>query len=303
MIVAKRDLAREANARALAVRKKAGYDYESPLCVYELCARLGLRVRFDPINMEGVYRQDGRLIVLSSLRPIYRRAFTCAHEVGHDTYGHAGSIDELVELTGTEEYDEEEFIVDAFAGILLMPPVGVAFEFGRRGWKAATATPVQIFTIACVFGVGYVTFVNHLAYGLRMISHYQATQLKRVTLPEVRRRLLGLRTQERDRLVLADEQYSRTTIDAEVGAQVVVPAGAIAASPSKGCSPTLDAPEDHGPFRSFTAVRPGIVRVHVPGTPWAIFVRVSRYQYTGWDKFRHLELRDDDEEDGDGDQD
>ncbi len=299
MILRRRDLAREANSRALETRKRAGFDFESPLCVYDLAARLGLRVRFDPINMEGVYRAEGRLIVLPSLRPLSRRAFSCAHEIGHDAYGHAQAIDELIEATGAQEYDEEEFLVQTFAGILLMPPVGVAFEFARRRWTIANATPEQVFTVACAFGVGYETLADHLAYGLRMISSSQALALKRVPVREIRRRLVGARFQIRERMFVADSEYCRPTLDVEVGAYLVLPEQAVLDSACEGARPRLVAEGTHGMWRVLSAVRPGMVRAHVPGTAWATFVRISRYQYTGWDKYRHLELADDDDDEAD----
>src|SRR5437764_415744 len=65
--------------------------------------------------------------------------------------------------------DPDEYAANAFAGFLLMPKIGVRRAFVTRGWAISNPQPEQAFVVACHFGVGYLTLVNHLAYGLRAI--------------------------------------------------------------------------------------------------------------------------------------
>src|SRR5438874_13211824 len=106
--------------------------------------------------MEGTYlKSDPPRILISALRPLFRRVFNCAHELGHHVFGHGSTIDELQE-DGQEKpaFEPNEFLVNAFAGFLLMPPLAVRRAFTLRGWRPETATPEQCFIVACSLGVG-----------------------------------------------------------------------------------------------------------------------------------------------------
>jgi predicted Na+-dependent transporter len=81
-------------------------------------------------------------------------------------FGHGSSIDELREDAKASIKDPKEFLVDAFAGFLLMPTLGMRRAFAVRGWEPQAATPLQFYTIACEFGVGYVSLVTHLSLSL-----------------------------------------------------------------------------------------------------------------------------------------
>ena len=173
MAIDRTALAREALDASLDFRGRAGCDLGTPINVFDLCAALTpqVRVLFTDYSMEGCYlRSDRPLIKVSALRPIGRRAFNCAHELGHHAFGHGSRIDELQadDEQGTSN-DPEEFLANAFAGFLLMPKIAVRGAFTRRGWKAVDAQAPQVFTVACHFGVGYETLVSHLAYGLQEI--------------------------------------------------------------------------------------------------------------------------------------
>ena len=83
---------------ATATRAKAKLDQASPICIYGLCETLGVTVRFNNINMEGMYQRGlPPRIHLSARRPLPRRVYNCAHELGHHVFGHGSSIDELRE--------------------------------------------------------------------------------------------------------------------------------------------------------------------------------------------------------------
>lgn len=291
MIVANRDLVQEALDKSLEVREQAGIPFGVPLNVFDLCERLvpKVRVRFADYSMEGCYfRSDRPLIEISALRPIGRRVFNAAHELGHHVFGHGSRIDELQDEDRPEPQDDpEEILANAFARSLLMPRIGLRKAFTARGWSIKSPTAEQVFVVACHFGVGYLTLVNHLAYGLGEINRPAATGLSRVRLPAIRQTLLG--SSGSDRLWVADRHYSAGTLDTEVGTTLLLPPG------SRPEFPHLEHVADAAGGAIYQAVRPGMTRVEAAGG-WAVVVRISRYQYSGWSTNRHLELIGDDDE-------
>lgn len=279
----RRDLANQAMLKSIDVRLEGKLDLMSPICIYELCDEHKVQVRFVEINMEGAYvANTNPLILISALRPFPRRIFTCAHELGHHIFGHRSTVDQLIkDQEKTKGVDPNEFLVDCFAGFLLMPTLGVRRAFVSRGWSPKDATPTQIFTIACSFGVGYETLLNHMAYSLRMIGEDIGKTLLKKPLASIRQEILGIPLS--DPLVVADEKWLLPTIDVEVGTRVLVPANAT------GTSKLLTMEQDLAAGRLFRADRPGIERVYCPNTNWAVFVRISRFQFEGLSKYRHFE--------------
>lgn len=277
------DLARQALEKSIEVREEYGYDFRSPLCVYELAERSRVKIQFvDDVSMEGVYATLSRpTIIISALRPLSRRAFTCAHELGHHFFGHGSTIDELRDEAEAGKFLPNEFIADSFAGFLLMPAQGVKRAFSTRGISVATATPEQIYTIASSFGVGYETLIGHLAHSLRHITTARADVLRKSKLPQIRERILGFAA--KDPLVIADRQHALGTLDAEVGSLVLLPAGATTESDQ------IEQLKDTRNGRVFRALRPGLARASLPGENWGVVVRVSRLKYAGLAQYRHLE--------------
>ena len=53
----RRALATQSMQAAAATRAKGKLDQASPICIYGLCETLGVQVRFNNINMEGMYQQ------------------------------------------------------------------------------------------------------------------------------------------------------------------------------------------------------------------------------------------------------
>src|SRR3569623_15713 len=93
MIASFVDHAREALDKSLEVRESVGVPFGVPLNIYDLCESIvpKVRVRFANYSMEGCYcRSDRPLIEVSALRPLGRRVFSTAHELGHHILGHAG---------------------------------------------------------------------------------------------------------------------------------------------------------------------------------------------------------------------
>lgn len=279
----RRALANQAMEKSIDVRAEGKLDLMSPICIYELCDAHNVQVRFVDINMEGAYVADTKpLILLSALRPLPRRNFTCAHELGHHIFGHHSTVDRLLrDCEQSKSLDPKEFLVNCFAGFLLMPTLGVRRAFVSRGWAPADATPTQIFTIACSFGVGYETLINHMCYSLGMIGEDNAKILIKKPLPAIRKEVLG--GPLNSPLVVADEEWRLLTIDVEVDTRILVPSDAI----SSGKLLTVE--KDLVAGRMFRADRPGIERVQRPNSTWAVFVRISSKQFVGLSKYRHFE--------------
>ena len=149
-------IARKATAEALRTRLRAGYGLDTPICAYDLEGCLGIEVRFfDLPSLEGMYYNSPKPhIILSSLRPPGRRAFTCAHELGHHSRGDGTCLDEMVEQWTGPRFDPTEFFADCFAGALLMPKTAVERAFSLRQWGISECTPDQVYAIANYFGVG-----------------------------------------------------------------------------------------------------------------------------------------------------
>jgi hypothetical protein len=292
MILSRTTLARKANDKAAEVREELGVAHNAPLCVFDVCGRLNppVRVQFMDISMEGLYVQGPRpLLQVSALRPLPRRVFNCAHELGHHVFDHGSTIDELQqESAGKAIFKPKEFLANAFAGFFLMPLLAVRRAFTLRGWRPETATPEQCFVAACGLGVGQETLIQHMAYGLRLISRTQAKDLLRTRLPVIRRGLLGEHTAER--LLVIDRHHAMPTADAEVGTHVLLPANSEAEY--DWLAPVADLPAG----RLFLARRPGPIRVYDSSGAWAVVIRVSRYQYVGWSQNRHLGLEEGDDE-------
>lgn len=283
----RRALATQAMQAATATRAKAKLDQTRPICIYGLCETLGIVVRFNNINMEGMYQRGiPPRIHLSARRPLPRRAFNCAHELGHHVFGHGSSIDELREDAKEHPWeDPKEFLADTFAGFILMPIIGLRRAFSVRGWSPETATPAQIFTIACDFGVGYATLLTHLSAGVNMLSRGRASAMRRVTPKALHAEVLGALT--REPLIVVDQHRNAPTLDAEVKTLLLFPPGAKVT----GCGLAFERDLEAG--RLYRAIKPGIFQVSVG--EWAVFVRVAPiqesepYGYVGLAQYRHLE--------------
>lgn len=285
------DRARESLDKSLEVREEAGIPFGVPLNIYDLCESLSpkVRVRFANYSMEGCYSRSARpLIEVSALRPLGRRAFNTAHELGHHVLGHMGMrLDEHLTAGLDPASEPDEYAANAFAGFLLMPKIGVRQAFTARGWSFSSPEPEQAFVVACHFGVGYETLVKHMAYGLREISGSRAEQLAKIPLPTIRKRLID--SADAKRLWVADHHYSMSTLDTEVGTTLLLPPG------SRNELDIIQPVADIAGGRLFAAAKAGITRVE-SAQGWTVLVRVARYQYAGWSTYRHLESTEDDDE-------
>lgn len=274
-------MAQGAFAAALRMRRDAGYGLDEAVCVYDLAERLGIEVRFTDIpSMEGMlYCNPEPVIIVTSLRPLGRRTFTCAHELGHVHYGHGTIIDELSGKAPKAVFDPVEFVADCFAGALLMPKMAVQRAFTLRNWSIESSTPGQIYSISNYFGVGYSTLIHHLSKGLYLLPHSSAEKLLNVRPGRAQAQAIGWESE--DKVWVVDPHWKGRAVDVEVG-DLVLTAGE---ADYEGIC--LEGVEGFRRRRLFRACRPGFAKIS-NNEGWSVFVRVSRRAFVGRSIFRHL---------------
>lgn len=281
-------LVMKAMEAAFKVRRDTHLGLREPACVYDLAREMGVDVRFtSPSSMEGLYCKSNSVIFVSALRPAGRQAYTCAHELGHHVFGH-GSIlvDELYNIPGVQnKHDPQETLADMFAGFLLMPKSAVEHAFAVRGWNPHFCTSLQVYTVACLLGVGYTTLLNHMAHTLRLISGDQARALGKISLSAIRAEYLQRAIKEN--LIIVDEHWPKCAIDVQVGDLIQLPANV-----QQG-GDFVRFQEDNSHGRLFCATRQGQGCFSHPMNGWVALVRVARKNFTGRALYRHLEDPDD----------
>lgn len=279
-------LARNAATEALRVRRRHGLQLWQAICVYDLAEqKLGLKVYFDAIpSMEGMY-MDGSppRIILSSVRPQGRMVYTCAHEIGHYIFGHGARVDDVGEAAdgSTRWVEREEYLAECFAGFLLMPKVAVSHGFARRKWDISECTPEQLYVVAGWLGVGYTTLIGHMSRSLKAVPSERARQLAKIPLKRIRASIFGEEVEAH--VVVVDQHWFGRPIDVQVGDLILfrhrIEFEGNCIEPM--CSFQRE--------RIYQAVCPGIGRCFGSGREWAEFVRVSRKEYVGQCRYRHLE--------------
>ena len=281
----RKDLFIDAAQTAAAVRQRSGLDPFDPLCIYDLCEQVGVTVRFIPISMEGMYdRVPKPRIHLSSLRPCGRRVYTCAHELGHHVYGHGTTIDSLQDEANTEMKATVEVLVDSFAANLLMPLPGMKKAFRVRQLTAETATPAQIYAIACNFGVGFRTLVEHLRYSVSLLSETRASELRRWSPKDIRDKMLPQYGESV--LKVVDLHWTGCPVDAENGELLLCPAKTTV---NGNLLRLLDSNNRYSLFRCENV---GIGRLTFPDQQGEHFLRIQPPNYVGLVRYRHLDAVD-----------
>ena len=277
------ELARQAAVEALELRRSQGLHFWQAICVYDLAEKLGLSVNFDAIpSMEGMY-MNGSLprIIISSLRPAGRMVYTCAHEIGHHILGHGAHVDQELGDYSLERLEEDEYLVECFAGFLLMPKIAVSHGFAKRGWDISVCTPEQLYIVAGWLGVGYTTLAMHMSRSLKILHSRHSERLAKVPLRKIRASILGSESQ--DHLVVVDKEWFGRPIDIQVGDMVLF-------KHDIGFEGNCIEPIRYSTPKSvYKSVSPGIGRCFSKKEKWAEFVRVSRKEYIGQCRYRHLE--------------
>ena len=274
------ELARRAVRAAASLRAKHGIGAAEPLCPFDLAERLGLIVRVVALpSLEGMYTPGPPpTILVSTNRPSGRRRYTCSHEIAHHVFGHGTRLDEL-DHDEAETWNPEEFVAQRFAAALLMPKLAVESAFARRHWIISRPTKDEVFVVAQDLGVGYATLVGYLVRVLNCIAAPVATLLLKVPVRRLRSQIAGFKI-EHD-LVVADEHWGGRPVDIETGDIVLLPK---AAKFEGNCAILLLDPVPH-----LQAVAPGVGAVTFVHDLSPVAVRVSRREYTGLARYRHLE--------------
>jgi IrrE N-terminal-like domain len=282
--VNRRELHLRATREATRARADLGIGPAESLCPFDAALAMGLIVQFMALpSLEGMYDAESQSIVVGSQRPPGRRRFTCAHELGHHIFGHGTRLDQL------ESSDsEEEYLADSFAAAFLMPKTAIDAALSRRGWAQQTLTGEMIFTVSQDLGVGYATLVNHMALVLRYIPFRQKSVLEARKPLQLRNALASFPV-HRD-LFVVDEHWGARPVDVEVGDVLLVPSSTVTGA--SGLLQYTNSPRAH-----LIAQSPGQTKIELV-TSRSIDVRISREDYTGRAKNRHLE-QDDDEIDPD----
>ena len=278
------DLAKEAVQAAARLRARHGVGPAQGLCPYDLAIKLEIKVSFLAApSLEGMYSPEPlpASIILSSERPAGRRRYTCGHELGHHVFQHGTRIDELEDGVSSP-WSAEEFLAQRFASALLMPKIAVDAAFARRGWKLVTATSEQLYVVSQELGVGYGTLIANAEINLGL-PKVHADSLRAVSLAKVKAAILG--QEAKSDVFLVDQHWVRPTVDVEVGDHIILPQNG-----------TLDgscAVAQPGKRMIFTAVSQGIAKVAFKDGSQAPTLRVSRRNYVGLARYRHLEDADD----------
>jgi Zn-dependent peptidase ImmA (M78 family) len=276
-------LNRKAVIAALKARQDAKVESEAPICPYDFAMNGGVGVRFmNAPSMEGMYERHSRTIIISSLRPRGRRAFTCAHEYGHHVLGHGTLIDELPEKRQGPR-PAEELLADRFAGFLLMPRLAIVTGFRERGIQPDNCTAAQAYTISCWLGVSYEAFLTHASVGVKVMPAVVADMLKRISPKSIKAELAPVGQGEE--LVVVDRHW-RHAVDLVVGDVVMLPGGSVLEG-------SVTEPMRESADTTFArAMSRGIGRA-VCGL-WAVNIRVMPAEYTGLARCRHLPEENDD---------
>jgi len=276
-------LARIAAMEAERMRRFAKVPNIAPVDPFDTAGKCGCAVRYMSLpSLEGMYSPEPQpIIVVGSQRPAGRRAYTCAHELGHHVFGHGVMLEELNSMLSTYAKSPEEFLADTFAGFFLMSQMSVLRAVNDRGWSRSTLTPVQTYALACYFGVGYGAIVNHLCYSLRFINQEHANALLKIKPKEIKGIYGAMADTE---VILVDCQWRHRTIDVEVGDTIILPEGVII---DAGAQLLCDG-EASGQ-QIVRAIAPGLARVAQAIGQWAAHIRIARKDYEGLSEYRFLE--------------
>ena len=278
----RKELYIEASQAAATVRHQYAIDPFAPLCIYDVCERMGVTVRFSAVSMEGMYEHSKKpRIHLSSLRPFGRRSFTCAHELGHHFFAHGTTVDRLQEDAAIAAFSDEEVLANSFAANLLMPIPGIRLALRRRGISAEEATATQLYGVACNFGIGFRTLIEHLRFTASALTDEAASRLRRWSPKAIRSVLLP--ENETSPLRLVDLHWTGVPVDAEHGDLLLCPHDAVA---SGDCLTSVSQTNDYHLFR---CEKVGLGSLCFPSQGSTHFVRVQPFRYVGLARFRHLE--------------
>ena len=279
----RRNLVLKATTQAEKVRVKCNLSRSATADPIDIAEQRGCEVRFMSLpSLEGIYSPEPRAtIVLGSERPAGRRAFTCAHELGHHEFKHGMRVEELNAGTQKSSNDKDEFLADMFAGILLMPKAGVLRELKKRNFDPKKIEPIQLFRLASFFGVGYATLIEHMTWTLSLLNSHQRKELLK-TVPKAFKAIFG--GDPGFELVIADEEWRNRAIDLEVGDMLALPRGATVEGNSRL---ERQGVVDGQPV--FKVRKRGYSRAYSESNDWAANIRIAPKNYEGLARYRFLD--------------
>lgn len=277
-------LARQAALEAEKVRLAAKIPHTAPIDPIETAIKRGCGVRFMSVpSLEGIYTPPPKpLIVIGSERPAGRRTFTCAHELGHHVFKHGAILEQLQEQKHCSEKSPEEFLADTFAGHLLMSKSVVLNAIKSRGFTVPTLTPEQAYRLACYFGVGYGTAINHMTYALQIMPRSHSEALLKIQPKQIKSRYGA--TTAHSELIVADFHWLHRPIDAEIGDTIVLPKNAEIEAGNR-----LQLVENCEDVTIYRARSAGYSRAFCIEESWAVHIRISRKHYVGLAQYRFIE--------------
>lgn len=268
-------------AQAERVRTKCNVGRTSTVDPIAVAEQRGCEIRFMSLSsFEGIYAPEPRAtIVLGSERPAGRRAFTCAHELGHHEFKHGMCVDELKDNHGSSD-NQEEFLADMFAAALLMPKAGILKALRARGYDPEELNPVQVYKLASFFGVGFRSIIEHMTWTLNVLNQTKRSELIKTAPKEIKSAFGGTPQGE---LIFADEHWTDRAIDIEVGDILALPLWGIIDGQQLE---TISIIDGHSIFK---ANKQGYARAYSENPSWAANIRIAPKNYTGLAKFRFLD--------------
>lgn len=280
-------LAEAAAIEASRLRASANIPRTASVDPIEMAIRCGCEVRFMSLSsLEGVYSPVPKpVVILGSERPAGRRTFTCAHELGHHLFRHGARVDELEKQKETNFKTPEEFLADAFAGYLLMPPLVLQRALKDRGWSINLIEPEQVYRLASFLGVGYGTLISHSRWSLDIMNHERADILLKVQPKMIKERYGASPDTE---VVFVDFHWASRAVDLQVGDTLVLPKDAeIDNKKQLLFTKTQDA------YSLYKVVTPGYARANSKEHGWAVNIRIARKFYEGLAQYRFFEEMED----------
>jgi len=253
--------------------------------IEELCSKLNVVVRYTDINMEGMYiageKNAFSTILLSNLRPLPRRAFTCAHELGHHIFNHGSKLDTLEKASDYNfEQKQEESLVDIFAGALLMPLLSISREFNIRQWKIQNSRPINFFIISSIFGVGYHTLITHCKAN-KLISNSKGSELLKVSPKKIFIQSFSSQL-ESSHFKIFDKYCTSIKTDLEENNFIVLP------KKFKNSYRNIEFVSRMEYGFLYRALNSGIIRENTSG--FSIEIRIQKKNYIGLAKYRFKEM-------------
>jgi Zn-dependent peptidase ImmA (M78 family) len=277
----RKGLTLQAASQAQIVRAKCEIKHGAVIDPISVAERLGCEVRFMALpSLEGLYSPTPRpVIVLGSERPAGRRAYTCAHEIGHNEFKHGTRIDEFVNDNTPETDDPDEFLANMFAAFLLMPKGKIQKVLKERKIQLQRIEPLQIFQIASHLNVGYGTLITHMTWTLNLLSRQQCKNLLRTQPREMKARFGGLPQSE---VIIVDGLWQDRTVDLEIGDILVLHGDATLDETSRlSLAGTVDGQ------KTYRAAARGYARAFDEHGDWAVNIRIASKHYEGLARFRY----------------